>query len=343
MKLALENISVQLSNNTILKDINLVVEDGELISLLGASGCGKSTLLKTIAGLITPFEGSVFLGETDAKDIKPHKRGTVIVFQDLRLFPHMTVLENIYFALKMKGIPKTEYLKTAEEFLNKVYLSGFENRKIKELSGGQMQRVAIARALASRPNILLLDEPFSSLDENLRQDMRALLLELQREYKITTILVTHDRAEALSLSDKIALMKNGEILQYDMPEKIYNLPDSRDVADFFGDNIYLEGFVKHNSFESDILSFGYNISDGKYSAMFRAKDIHFSREKNDVAFKVKEVFYKGDEYELIVESLSNNSSIKLKSNNSYQKGEMIYLKFNSDKAILFGSEDSYNI
>lgn len=335
MKLALENISVQLSNNTILENINLVVEEGELISLLGASGCGKSTLLKTVAGLITPVKGNIFLGDNDAKNIKPHKRGTVIVFQDLRLFPHMTVLENIYFALKMKGIPKTEYLAIAEEFLNKVHLSGFENRKIKELSGGQMQRVAIARALASSPSVLLLDEPFSSLDENLRQDMRELLLALQREYKITTILVTHDKAEALSLSDKIALMKNGKILQYDIPERIYNCPINREVADFFGDNIYFEGFVKDKKFKNEIVSFEYNVSDGNYSAMFRAKDICLSQEETNAAFRVKEIFYKGDEYEITVESLKEDRCIKLRSNKFYNKNEIIYLKFNSDKVIFF--------
>ncbi|MGL5256099.1 MAG: ABC transporter ATP-binding protein [Proteocatella sp.] len=335
MKLALENISVKLSNNIILEDINLVVEEGELISLLGASGCGKSTLLKTVAGLINPVKGNIFLGESDAKNIKPHKRGTVIVFQDLRLFPHMTVLENIYFALKMKGVPKTEYLSIAEEFLNKVHLSGFENRKIKELSGGQMQRVAIARALASSPSILLLDEPFSSLDENLRQDMRELLLVLQREYRITTILVTHDKAEALSLSDKIALMKNGKILQYDIPEQIYSFPKNRDVADFFGDNIYLEGFVKEKMFKSEMLSFEYNLPDGIYSAMFRAKDICLSQEENNAAFRVKEIFYKGDEYEILVESLNEDKKIKLKVDKLYRHGEIVYLKFNIKKGILF--------
>lgn len=335
MRLALENISVQLSNNIILKDINLVVEEGQLVSLLGASGCGKSTLLKTIAGIISPFKGDIFLGDNNAQNIKPHRRGTVIVFQDLRLFPHMTVLENIYFALKMKGIPKEEYLKTAEEFLNKVYLSGFENRKIKELSGGQMQRVAIARALASKPNVLLLDEPFSSLDENLRQDMRELLLSLQREYAITTILVTHDRTEALSLSDKIALMKDGEILQYDIPERIYNLPNSREVSDFFGDNIYFDGFVEDKKFKNEILSFEYNVPDGYYSAMFRSKDIELSRDKNKAVFKVREVFYKGYEYEIVVESIETGISVKFKSEELYKKNEIVYLKFNFDKVILF--------
>ena len=222
MELSLKNISVALSGEEILDSISLTVDDGAFISLLGASGCGKSTLLKTIAGIITPSSGSVFLNGVCADRLPPHKRGTVIVFQDLRLFPHMTVAENIAFPMKMRGVTKEEYMRTTIGLLEKVQLEGFEGRRIREMSGGQLQRVALARALAANPNVLLLDEPFSSLDENLREDMRQLVLRLQKDYRITTILVTHDRQEALSMSDKIALMMDGRILQYDTPENIYN-------------------------------------------------------------------------------------------------------------------------
>lgn len=342
MKLAIKNISVELSGKKILKDISLEVEEGMLISLLGASGCGKSTLLKTIAGIIPQTKGNIFLGDMIADNLEPHKRGTVIVFQDLRLFPHMTVLENVSFALKMKGMPKPEYNKIAREALEKVKLEGFENRKTREMSGGQMQRVALARAFAARPNILLLDEPFSSLDENLRQDMRTLLLELQREYKITTILVTHDREEALSLSEKIALMKDGEILQYDTPKKIYTSPNNRDIADFFGDNIYIQGSVERGIFKSEYLEFQTKKIDGAYSLMFRTKDISFSESETNKEFRVKAIFYKGNSYDIVLENeyFKDALGIKISSEKSYEVGETVYLKFNTKNALFFNDKDS---
>lgn len=342
MKLAIKNISVELSGKKILKNINLDVEEGSLISLLGASGCGKSTLLKTIAGIIPQTNGNIFLGDMRADDLEPHKRGTVIVFQDLRLFPHMTVLENITFALKMKGVSKQEYKKIAMEMLIKVKLESFENRKIKELSGGQMQRVALARAFAARPNILLLDEPFSSLDENLRQDMRQLLLELQKEYKITTILVTHDREEALSLSKKVALMKDGEILQYDKPQSIYDKPNNRNIADFFGDNIYINGIIEGGIFKSDYVEFKTTELDGEYSAMFRSKDISILENENNKPFKVKSVFYKGDSYDIILknEHFKDDLNIKIISRKAYEIGETVFLKFNINNVVFFRNEDS---
>lgn len=342
MKLAIKNVSVELSGKKILKDISLEVEEGMLISLLGASGCGKSTLLKTIAGIIPQAKGNIFLGDMIADDLEPHKRGTVIVFQDLRLFPHMTVLENVSFALKMKGISKEDYNKISKEALAKVKLEGFENRKIREMSGGQMQRVALARAFAARPNILLLDEPFSSLDENLRQDMRQLLMELQREYKITTILVTHDREEALSLSEKIALMKDGQILQYDTPQNIYNFPNNRDIADFFGDNIYIQGIVKNGIFKSEYLEFQTKKSNGAYSLMFRNKDIGFSESESNKAFKVKAVLYRGNSYDIILEDeyFKENLNIKITSEKAYELGKTIYLKFNTKNALFFNDKDS---
>ena len=196
MELELKNISVDLSNKKILKSINLKVHNGEFISLLGSSGCGKSTMLKTIAGIINQNEGSIILGGKVADKIPAYKRKTVIVFQDFRLFPHMTVAENISFPLKMTGTNKTSCREKALVLLEKVQLKGFEDRHVDQMSGGQMQRVALARALAAEPSLLLLDEPFSSLDINLRKDMRELILSLQREYKITPILVTHDKEEA---------------------------------------------------------------------------------------------------------------------------------------------------
>ena len=214
-RLLLTDINVELGKKHILKNVSLEVKTGQLISLLGSSGCGKSTLLKTVAGIIEPYSGDVLIDGKSVLGVPVHRRGVVIVFQDLRLFPHMTVAENVEFALKMSGMKKQQYRQIAREQLAKVRLEGLEDRRISQISGGQMQRVALARAFAVRPSVMLLDEPFSSLDEELRLEMGNLLLELQRESELTTVLVTHDTQEARRLSDAIAYMKDGEIVRYE--------------------------------------------------------------------------------------------------------------------------------
>ena len=214
-RLLLTDINVELGKKHILKNVSLEVKTGQLISLLGSSGCGKSTLLKTVAGIIEPSSGDVIIDGKSVLGVPVHRRGAVIVFQDLRLFPHMTVAENVEFALKMSGMKKQQYREIAREQLEKVRLEGLEDRRISQISGGQMQRVALARAFAVRPSVMLLDEPFSSLDEELRLEMGNLLLELQRESELTTVLVTHDTKEARRLSDAIAYMKDGEIVRYE--------------------------------------------------------------------------------------------------------------------------------
>ena len=214
-RLLLTDINVELGKKHILKNVSLEVKTGQLISLLGSSGCGKSTLLKTVAGIIEPSSGDVLIDGKSVLGIPVHRRGAVIVFQDLRLFPHMTVAENVEFALKMSGMKKQQYREIAREQLAKVRLEGLEGRRISQISGGQMQRVALARAFAVRPSVMLLDEPFSRLDEELRLEMGNLLLELQRESELTTVLVTHDTQEARRLSDAIAYMKDGEIVRYE--------------------------------------------------------------------------------------------------------------------------------
>lgn len=214
-RLLLTDINVELGKKHILKKVSLEVKTGQLISLLGSSGCGKSTLLKTVAGIIEPYSGDVLIDGKSVLGVPVHRRGAVIVFQDLRLFPHMTVAENVEFALKMSGMKKQQYREIAREQLEKVRLEGLEDRRISQISGGQMQRVALARAFAVRPSVMLLDEPFSSLDEELRLEMGNLLLELQRESELTTVLVTHDTQEARRLSDAIAYMKDGEIVRYE--------------------------------------------------------------------------------------------------------------------------------
>jgi putative spermidine/putrescine transport system ATP-binding protein len=259
------------------------------------------------------------------------------VFQDLRLFPHMTVAENIAFPLKMKGTAKKEAAATARELLEKVQLEGFEERKIREMSGGQMQRVALARALAAKPNVLLLDEPFSSLDENLRQDMRKLVLKLQRDYGITTVLVTHDRQEALSMSDKIALMVDGRILQFDTPENIYNFPVNRAVADFFGDAVYADGAVENHIFRCEAGEIKTDKPDGQYQAMIRAGAVCIDPDGGRKDFHIAEINYRGEDYGILL--TKKNSGFQLRavaaSSEGLKQGDAVSVSVKPDKVFLF--------
>lgn len=217
-------LTVRLGGQEILHQIDLTVRQGELMTLLGPSGCGKSTLLKAVAGLLEPDGGDVRIGGRSVTGLPTEKRGAVIVFQDLRLFPHMSVAGNIEFSLKLRGIPRSQRTETVRRLLEVVRLPGMEARRVSQLSGGQMQRVALARALAAQPRLLLLDEPFSSLDEGLRREMDDFVQELHRQSNITILMVTHDKGEALSISDRIALMIGGQLVQVDVPEAIYRHP-----------------------------------------------------------------------------------------------------------------------
>ena len=255
------NLSKKFKNVNVLKNINLDVKEGEIISLLGPSGCGKSTLLKLIAGLLEEDSGDILFNDKSVIDISTEKREAIIVFQEYLLFPHMTVFENVEFGLKMRKKPKNIRESKTKEILELVKLKGYENKYPSELSGGQKQRVAIARALVIDPKILLLDEPFSNLDINLRSEMREFVLYLQNKFKITTILVTHDKEEALTMSQRIAVMLNGEIKQFDTPKNLYENPNSREVANIFGERNYIKGVIKDGSFTSDIINFKLGIKE----------------------------------------------------------------------------------
>ncbi len=224
-----------------VQNLSLEIKSGEFVGLLGPSGCGKTTTLKMIAGLLYPTEGDITFDGVSVLDIATEKRGAVMVFQNHLLFPYMNVLDNIGFGLRMRKIRKDEIFDRADRILNMVYLRGFESRRPSELSGGQQQRVALARALVTEPRLLLLDEPLSNLDAHLRYEMRELILELQRNLKITTIFVTHDQQEAVILADRTALIFDGVLQQYSGPREFYENPASESVAKFFGAENFLEG------------------------------------------------------------------------------------------------------
>lgn len=234
MNIKLQNIRKQFGETVALDNLTLEFCDGKLTTLLGPSGCGKSTLLNLISGILPVTSGTIHFGDRDVTSLSPDKRNIGLVFQNYALYPHMTVCENIAFPLEIKKVPKQERTERAMELAKLLKIEDYFLRKPSQLSGGQQQRVAIARALAKEPEILLLDEPLSNLDARLRLEMREEIRRLQLETGITTIFVTHDQEEALSISDYILLLKKGKIQQYGLPQDLYDEPCNAFVADFLG-------------------------------------------------------------------------------------------------------------
>jgi len=234
---------------TAVDAVDLTVADGELFTLLGPSGCGKTTLLRLLAGFYRPDGGTIRFGDRVVNGLAPYERRIGMVFQNYALWPHMTVAENIGYGLRLRRLPGEEVARRLQEGLRKVNLTGFETRYPGQLSGGQQQRVALARALVLNPDILLLDEPLSNLDAKIRIQVRAEIRRLQRELAITTIYVTHDQEEALSLSDRVAVMRDGRVLQVGPPRELYERPRTRFVADFVGTNNLVPGEVESRAAE----------------------------------------------------------------------------------------------
>ncbi len=230
--------------NHVVKDLNLLVEEGEFLTLLGSSGCGKTTTLRMIAGFEEPTTGSITVEGEPIEDKEPYERDVNTVFQSYALFPHMTIYDNVAYGLKMKKVPKKEIKERVLKMLEMVQLSGFEKRYPSQLSGGQKQRVAIARALINRPKVLLLDEPLGALDLKLRKQMQLELKRLQKKLNITFIYVTHDQEEALTMSDRIAIMHDGVMDQIGSPTEIYERPATKFVATFIGETNVFDGTIR---------------------------------------------------------------------------------------------------
>ncbi len=243
---SLKNINKNFGEFRAVKHLNLEIQHGEFFSLLGPSGCGKTTTLRMIAGFEFPSSGSISFDGKDVSYTKPHKRNTGMVFQNFALFPHMSVCENIAFGLQARKIPKPDIIERVAKALTLVDLTGLGDRKVTDLSGGQQQRVALARAIIIEPNILLLDEPLSNLDTKLREETREEIKKLQQRLGITTVYVTHDQEEALSLSNRMAVMSQGVCQQVGTPEEIYQNPANTFVAQFVGNANIIEGVVEHS-------------------------------------------------------------------------------------------------
>jgi putative spermidine/putrescine transport system ATP-binding protein len=237
----LDGVTHRYGESLAVDRVDLEVEPGELVALLGPSGCGKTTLLRIVAGLIAQTAGTVRVGGEAVDRLPPNERGAGIVFQNYALFPHMTVERNVGYGLRARGVPERDIERTVGEMLEMVRMASFAQRLPRELSGGQQQRVALARTLAVRPRVLLLDEPFAALDKNLRLDMQIEIRRIQRELGITTLIVTHDQEEAMSMADRIAVMNAGLLEQFDAPETLYDRPASLFVASFVGTANLLEG------------------------------------------------------------------------------------------------------
>lgn len=325
--LKLENINKTFDGEQVLKNINMEIKEGELVSLLGPSGCGKTTLLKIITGLLLPDEGKVFFNGEDYTMVDSNKRNAVIVFQDYGLFPHMNIIENIEFGLKVKKVHKTERIKKVKEMLILMQLEDKGKNYPFELSGGQKQRVALARALVVKPEVLLLDEPFSNLDTNLKETMRDFVINLQRKLGFTAILVTHDKEEAFMLSHKVAVILNGELQQFGTPAEIYNKPRTRELSDFIGEANYIEGKISNKVFKCILGDFKVEATDSeRVSLMIRYDQIQLTREISEVNCKIIDRKYAGKTslYKVIV---NNELILNLNSNDStFDAGDEAYLK-----------------
>jgi putative spermidine/putrescine transport system ATP-binding protein len=249
-RIQIDQVTKRFGPVTAVDRMQLDLQEGELIAFLGPSGCGKTTTLRMVAGFEVPTEGRILFGEREVTHLAPEKRNVGMVFQNYALFPHMTVAQNVAYGLQMRRVNRAEIHKRVETMLKKVQLTGLDNRYARQISGGQQQRTALARALVINPSVLLLDEPLANLDAKLREEMRFYIRELQRDFEITTVYVTHDQAEALVLADRIAVMMDGKLHQLDTPKTIYERPASARVAAFIGLTNLIPGEVQRRDGEA---------------------------------------------------------------------------------------------
>jgi len=348
----LENISkCYIKDEYIIKNCSMNVYEGEFLTILGPSGCGKTTILRMISGLEMVSDGKVYLDGEDVTNVGAAKRPVNTIFQNFALFPHMTVEENVGYGLKMNKVPKDKIKKRVKEMLELVQLSGYEKRKPNELSGGEQQRVAIARGLVNNPKVLLLDEPLSSLDLKLKKQMQIELKRLQKKLGITFIYVTHAQDEALTMSDRIIIFKDGKIEQIGSPQDIYHKPRSLFVADFIGDSNILKGtvvkrtalYVTIRLVDDDYIkvrSDKFSLGD-KVSVVVRPEDIHVKKNNgpNVLEAKVKDVIYNGTFIRIIAVYRKQEIKINTEVDEIYHKGDIIYLDPDESLVCLIGSKN----
>jgi spermidine/putrescine transport system ATP-binding protein len=342
----LQNVSKKFKDNynvetTAVEKLNLQIAEGEFFSILGSSGSGKTTTLRMIAGFEFPTEGEIYIHNQPMGKTPPFQRRVNTVFQNYALFPHLTVLENIAFGLKMEGLPKPEIRNRVGEILGIVKLNGLEKRYPKQLSGGQQQRVALARALVKKTEVLLLDEPLGALDLKLRQEMQLELKKVQQKVGITFIYVTHDQEEALTMSDRIAIMDHGKILQVGTPQEIYEEPNCLFVANFIGESNTLVGKIVNNNGNKvelilndylpiELDSIHQNFSkEQSINVVIRPEQITLipvnEASQSPYIGKIKEVIYLGNDTKYLVD-LGNDISLKVRRQNLSNNSQNIYPK-----------------
>lgn len=348
----LENFSKSYGTKEVIKDINLDVYEGEFLTLLGSSGCGKTTILRAISGLDYPSSGTIFIDGENVTNLEPPKRKVNTIFQNYALFPLMTVEENVAFGLKMKKVPKPEIKKRVKEMIELVHLEGYENRKPSELSGGEQQRVSIIRGLINNPKVLLLDEPLSALDLKLRKKMQIELKQLQKKLGITFIYVTHDQDEALSMSDRIVVLKDGKIEQIGSPVEVYENPNSLYVADFLGEaNVFSGEIIDCNNTTCKVMIDGngnFSILNNNYeigkhvNVIVRPENVKISkteRKINCLEGTVDEQIYDGAFTKVLIKVGKQIIKAIISGNDKlYRIGDVVYLYWTIEDAIILESE-----
>ncbi|MFJ8064327.1 ABC transporter ATP-binding protein [Psychrobacillus sp. NPDC096426] len=336
MTITLNNISMKFNNTTAVNQLSVTIPKGELVSILGPSGCGKSTTLFMLAGLYQPTDGSILFNDKDVTKLTPEKREIGMVFQNYALYPHMTVLQNIMFPLKMHKVKKAEAKKKAIEMAKLVEIDHLLDRKPSMLSGGQQQRVAIARALVREPEILLLDEPLSNLDARLRLTMREEIRRIQQALKITTVFVTHDQEEALSISDHVLLMNQGELMQFDVPENLYDEPNHQFVASFIGSPSmnYFEGEIVNGTLKTP---FGYDVAmeapNQPVQIAVRPENLYLST--SGFQDEVRLVERVGKDTLAVIGSETDKKRLFLQKGEQIEVGQAVYVQADKDAIRVF--------
>lgn len=350
----LENISKSFENKKIIKNLSLDIYEGEFLTLLGPSGCGKTTILRMISGLESVSEGKVYIDGEDVTNIDPTNRAVNTIFQNFALFPHMTVWDNVAFGLKMKKIPKIESEKRIKKAIKLVKLEGFENRYPAQLSGGQQQRVAIARGIVMNHKVLLLDESLCSLDLKLKREMQIELKKLQKKLGMTFIYVTHDQDEALTMSDRIAIINKGIIEQLDSPKNIYRYPKTTFVADFIGESNIIKAKIE-NVYEEKAMvnileNLNFAIKNNNYhkgdniKLLFRPEtfEVHKNYVKNSIPGTVEDYVYDGQFTKLEIKiGKEEQTTLKVTISDAdlCHKDDQIYLSIPEEKIVVIGEEN----